>query len=675
MLLTEAVAIGMLSGTWVLQTLCIVAALVAVFWRIRFEMTRQRVYDVIALLAVGFVVKYLLTPDNPRYQGMFESQPISFALAEFVLTLQVLQFYARRRDDRLPLAFPATGVVVLTCAAIVRIDESQREQFLLICVVFIALAALFCDSSRRFLTAASRQGVGRSLIAGIVLLVIAGLSWSSATALYRYERQLDDLVQRFLIGHARSRGTGLSETARLGSVNYQKLKSAMDVMLHIRTRGQPGYFRARAYDVFDGRQWLPLTRGNVAGTRPLAKDISPARHESDAFLLRDWSKTRSQSLKRLEVWPDTSLAGSFPTPVNPVWLQAQADILTVDSHGILRSDDAPGGLPYTVDVAPGSMPDDPWMEDADFIDALTTPPRLVNDYPAVRALAERLFADCQTVQQKIDVVVDYFVSNYSYSRGISVPRRWRHASVAWFLLEQPSAHCEYFASGAATLLRLGDVPCRYMTGFVVHEENQFNRDWIARNRDAHAWVEAWDEHRGWVVVEATPGDGIPAEPPVSETKQFREFLASRFQRLRVEFQRKGIRGLFFAVLRRLNTSVGISFLCIVVLVVLYVYRGRLLRLFRRRSVKPDRETLAFHQSLKQVDRALAGLGFERSPQQTLDAFADELRTGASEQPALNSAADWYRQYARLRYGGYDAGEAAEFLAQSAATAIQNLRSR
>ena len=673
MLLTEAAAIGMLSRTWVLLTLCIVAALVAVFWRIRFEMTRQRIYDLIALSAVCFVVKYLLTPDNPRYQGMGDGQPIAFALSEFVVSLQVLQFYTKRRDDRLPFMFPATGVIALTCAAIVRVNESQREMFLLTCVLFIALAALYCDSSRRFLPTGTRRGFGRSLTAGIVLLVIAGLSWSSATGLFRYERQLEDLIHRYLIGDARPRGTGLSETARLGSVNFQKLKSSMDVVLRIRTRGRPGYFRARAYDVFDGRQWLPLTRGHVAGARTLPQNVSPARHESDAFLMRRSPVSQAQPSQRFEVWPNTSLAGSFPTPVNPIWLQAQAQTLTVDSHFVLRSDDSPAGQPYTVDAATGPLPEDPWIEDRDFLNALMTPPDFVDDHPAVRKLAERLFAGCETTQQKIDAVVGYFVSNYSYSRGIQVPREWLPDPLAWFILEQPSAHCEYFASGATILLRLGEVPCRYMTGFVVHEENQFNHEWVARNRDAHAWVEAWDDERGWVTVEATPGDGVPDEQPVAEVQQFREFLAARLQHLRIEFQHKGLQGLFFAVLRRLKTPAGITILSLSVLVTLYLYRNRLARLLHLRSEKLDQQSIAFQRSLRQVDRAVARFGFERSPQQTLDAFADELLAAADEHPAISTAADWYRQYARLRYGGSDGGKAVDYLANTATTTIQNLR--
>ena len=79
-----------------------------------------------------------------------------------------------------------------------------------------------------------------------------------------------------------------------------------------------------------------------------------------------------------------------------------------------------------------------------------------------------------------------------------------------FLLERIPAHCEFFASGAVALLRYQGVPCRYVTGYVVTElESEYGDYWIARNRNAHAWVEAYDdENNQWVIVEPTPGVNV-----------------------------------------------------------------------------------------------------------------------------------------------------------------------
>lgn len=734
MLALESLAIGFLSGTWVFLVLCIVAAFVAVFSRIRFQMDRQRIYDVMALTAVGFFIKHLLSPDNPRYMDLFTSQPIALAVAEYALAMQVLQFYVQRRDDRLPFMFPGTGVIALTCAAIVDVNKSQREIFLLMCVAFAVLAALYCDASRRFLIAGKRRSFGRPTASTIVLLIIGGLAWTSATALYRYERDLDELVRRWLMHEISSQRTGLSESSRLGSVNLQKQQASLEITLRVRSKSRPEYFRARAYDVFDGTQWLPVTRGQTVGARALPDNQPAARHGGNAFRLRDWPSGNDSSLNQYEVWPGSSLSGSFPSPLNPVWLQVQSDLVTVDSHFVLRSDDTLAGLPYTVDVSASPIVTDPWLTVSDFLPMLATPPRQINDFPEIRKLAEELFADCETTQEKVDAAVGYFLSNYSYSLRVDVPEKWDDAPIVWFLLEQPDAHCEFFASGAAVLLRLGGVPCRYVTGFVVHEENRFSHEWVARNRDAHAWVEAWDEERGWVTVEATASGGVPEDQAVSASAQFREFLATRFQQLRIEWQRKGFRGLLLAVLRRLLTPIGVTVLALLCAIGLYVWRNRIGSLIPRRPKRPDPRLQAFQQILHRVDRVMEKLSLPRAPQQTLESFAAKLALTASETSAsarddqltaatqqrvagaeergtsdeppdriatsgsplrstpatpmfasqesgdpssvsspLQEAADWYRRYARLRYGRGDTDDSLDDLAIAADLLMRKLR--
>ncbi len=59
------------------------------------------------------------------------------------------------------------------------------------------------------------------------------------------------------------------------------------------------------------------------------------------------------------------------------------------------------------------------------------------------------------------------------------------------------------------LLRLGGVPARYVTGYVPSESHS-GGEWLARRKDGHAWVEAYDRQtHQWVRVEATPSSGLP----------------------------------------------------------------------------------------------------------------------------------------------------------------------
>ena len=73
-----------------------------------------------------------------------------------------------------------------------------------------------------------------------------------------------------------------------------------------------------------------------------------------------------------------------------------------------------------------------------------------------------------------------------------------------FLFHQSAGHCEYFASAAAMLLRMGGVPTRYVNGFLGGEWNGLRQSITVRDNRAHSWVEAYLGSAGWVRVDATP---------------------------------------------------------------------------------------------------------------------------------------------------------------------------
>lgn len=80
-----------------------------------------------------------------------------------------------------------------------------------------------------------------------------------------------------------------------------------------------------------------------------------------------------------------------------------------------------------------------------------------------------------------------------------------------FLFESRRGHCEFFSTAMAVMLRQVGVPSRNVTGYLGGEYNRFSRNYVVRQRDAHAWVEAFIEGQGWVIFDPTPPAG--AVPP------------------------------------------------------------------------------------------------------------------------------------------------------------------
>jgi hypothetical protein len=60
----------------------------------------------------------------------------------------------------------------------------------------------------------------------------------------------------------------------------------------------------------------------------------------------------------------------------------------------------------------------------------------------------------------------------------------------------------------ALLLRMGGVPARVSAGFTSGTYDRATGEWVVSDVDAHAWVEAWFPHYGWVRFDPTP----PADP-------------------------------------------------------------------------------------------------------------------------------------------------------------------
>lgn len=87
-----------------------------------------------------------------------------------------------------------------------------------------------------------------------------------------------------------------------------------------------------------------------------------------------------------------------------------------------------------------------------------------------------------------------------------------------FLLRRRTGHCELFASALAVLLRLKGVPARLVTGFRGGDLNEWSGTWTVRQREAHAWVEAWTE-TGWTRLDATPAAEPGSRLPFMETVQ------------------------------------------------------------------------------------------------------------------------------------------------------------
>ena len=106
------------------------------------------------------------------------------------------------------------------------------------------------------------------------------------------------------------------------------------------------------------------------------------------------------------------------------------------------------------------------------------------------------------------ILAEHMKNNYLYE--LSGPRFGQDREpIIDFLFDNPSGHCELFASALAAMTRSLGMQARVVTGFRAGEFNKIGGYYVVRQSDAHAWTEVnLGPELGWRSFDATPSQEI-----------------------------------------------------------------------------------------------------------------------------------------------------------------------
>jgi len=186
-----------------------------------------------------------------------------------------------------------------------------------------------------------------------------------------------------------------------------------------------------------------------------------------------------------------------------------------------------------------------------------------------------------------------------------------------FLFQNKLGYCQQFAGAMALLLRMGGIPARVSTGFTTGVYDQANKEWFITDVDAHAWVEAWFPHYGWVPFDPTPA-AAPARGgriPISSIGSFTGASPLQHQTRRADTLSGSTSG--SSTVHTAGSSDTLLFVLLAVLAVLLVIVVFAWR--RRRPLGPDG-------LLAELERALARSGRPIGAGVTLAAVERRFRT-------------------------------------------------
>ncbi|MCE5328160.1 MAG: transglutaminase domain-containing protein [Planctomycetaceae bacterium] len=667
-------ALAIMSGRWVAPAMLWAVGLVGLggWWTLSLRRTLRLILRL--LLALAFAAFSQWANEDPTGSLVVSALSMIYVTPLYFLTLMVLELFLRQKG-----ALPSTIVLYATIIMIfagglalergvVSYLESGR--------LFLALSLALAGSAMMYLSAARRRvassrPVGARNAAAAATLVVALLAAAGASELVgRYKKEI---YEKLTLWAALIRGNpqmGFDEESRLRSMTNIRMYNAAEVALRVQSAEAPGYLRGRAYVLFDK---LHSTWTNPQDWRtlwPWPQRVDGVEPPGDIWNLF-WVRRGPQgSWRQLTVHPAAVHTSAVFMPLETTMAVVATQRLREDSAETLSAtdmlDDSQYVLYRPMNASPGAPPAP--LASRVRSDCLSLPGDLDQ---RVRDESLRVLNGCRSTGEAIRRIERYFQANFQYHLGVSIPSG--EDPLGYFLSEKPPAHCEMFASAAAIMLRCHGVPTRYVTGFVASERNPYGEYWIARNADAHAWVEAWDDQRGWVLVEATPPAGVPGSQQHSSLGYFWDLLGFHLARLLAIVRLEGIKGLLIwladmlvRLLAALVRGKGLA----VVIVLVTVAAWRVLARRRKQQTAGWRHARTeLGAMLASADRRVRRLGLRRRGDETLAQFVRRLERAAEQIPAhkvrqaalARWAVGWYRLYQKARYSGAASSDEVQIL--------------
>ncbi len=121
--------------------------------------------------------------------------------------------------------------------------------------------------------------------------------------------------------------------------------------------------------------------------------------------------------------------------------------------------------------------------------------------PRLKKLIADLSLGNDTLEKKIVRIDNFLKGNefvYTYGPGTYKKENFLDE----FFFTRKKGFCGHFASATAVLMRFLGIPSRVIIGFQGGTQGHLN-NFLIKARDAHSWIEYWNDKKGWVRFDPT----------------------------------------------------------------------------------------------------------------------------------------------------------------------------
>ncbi len=260
----------------------------------------------------------------------------------------------------------------------------------------------------------------------------------------------------------------------------------------------------------------------------------------------------------------------------------------------------------------------------------------------------------KTPAEKLKYIEHYFTNNYSYS--LTQKKESNDVNpIENFLFYTKKGHCEFFATTTVMLLRALNIPARYATGYLVHEYSDFEKMFIVRQRDAHAWTLVYINGK-WQNFDTTPSTWVDYENEKNEKTPIVDFLSAckfTIEKWRSELTKDEIARLTGWVLIPLG------------LFLIFRLRSRdKIRRVKTETKKSKKNNLPVNQGLYLIEEKLGKHGYTRYQWETFAMWFERIKKSEIVSPDSTDINAIITLHYNQRYGNVKITEADKDIIES-----------
>lgn len=207
-----------------------------------------------------------------------------------------------------------------------------------------------------------------------------------------------------------------------------------------------------------------------------------------------------------------------------------------------------------------------------------------------------------------------------------------------FIYNYKYGNCEYFASAMTVMLRLRGIPARIIGGYVGGYYNNLGSYYAIPQKNAHVWVEAYIENKGWVRFDPTPApftafSSLPGG--FSRVRVFFDSVSYYWNAMIINYDFSKQMGLLrkarsfvqkpnldMSSIKEYSTLI-ISVFTFLALIIMILYIAN----FGRKAYE-ERIISIFLRKMKKY-------GYEKSPSEGLEEFAERIKNHELKEKAYN----------------------------------------